>query len=65
MEAERGEVGNLACSLAMAHTAECMRPVGDYGDAADGLLTGVCGREGAAEGVDGSEQGVVIAHDAA
>ena len=65
MEAERGKVGNLACVLAMAHAAERMRPVGDHGDAADGLLTGVCGRESAAEGVDGGEQGVVIAHDAA
>ena len=65
VEAERGEVGNLACVLAMAHAAERMRPVGDHGDAVDGLLTGVCGRESAAEGVDGVEQRIVIAHDAA
>ena len=61
MEAERGKVGNLACALAVAHAAKGMRSVGDHGDAADGLLAGVCGRENASEGVDGVEQRIVVA----
>ena len=64
MEAERGKVGNLACALSVAHAAKGMRSVGDHGDAADGLLAGVCGRENASEGVDGVEQRIVVAHDA-
>ena len=42
-----------------------MCPVGDHGDAADGLLARVGWRPGAAERIDGGEQRVVIAHDAA